>query len=230
MTDAPAPLDDLGRAENDAAFVLSLRERGVRDTAILRALERVPRALFARSAPRAFARRDIGLPIACGATMTAPTTIAAMLLALEVTPGARVLEIGTGSGYATALLAQLGAAHIVSLERYATLAEDAADILREWPVVEVRHADGLGPLPEDLAVPGGFDRILANGSVAAIPEGWTHALAPGGRIVAPLSGASGGRLVVIERGQGERGEGGFRETLGAPLRLPALVPGRAAVL
>ncbi len=213
--------EDLERAEGDAAFVLSLRARGVRDTAILRALERVPRALFAKGGHRALARRDVALPIACGATMTAPTTIAAMLLALEVAPGARVLEIGTGSGYATALLAQLGAAEIVSLERYATLAEDAAGLLCDWPVIAVRHADGLAP----LAGEGGFDRILVNGGVGAIPEHWTRALAPGGRLAAPLAAPTGNRLVVVERG-----EGGLRETLGPPLRLPALVPGRAGIL
>lgn len=224
MTEAADRQDVLGRAENDAAFVLSLRARGVRDTAILRALERVPRALFARGAHRTFARRDIALPIPCGATMTAPTVIAAMLLALEVAPGAKVLEIGTGSGYATALLAQLGAARIVSIERYATLAGDAAGILREWPVVEVRRGDGLAPTA-GLAAAGGFDRILVNGGVSAIPGHWTLALAPGGRLVAPLAAASGSRLVTIERG-----EGGLRESLGAPLRLPALVPGMAETL
>src|SRR5688500_18776411 len=111
-----------------AAFVLALRARNIRDTAVLRAMERLPRELFA---PRRFAdlsRRDLALPLPCGQTMTAPATVATMLAALEARPGQRVLEIGTGSGYVTALLAQLGC-RVHTFERYATLAESAVERL-----------------------------------------------------------------------------------------------------
>jgi len=113
------------RAERDAAFVMSLRSRGVRDLAVLGAMERVPRDFFA---PRRFtdlARADIALPLDYGQTMTAPSVVAAMLVALDLRAGDEVLEIGTGSGYVSGLLAQLGA-RVRTVERYAPLAESAA--------------------------------------------------------------------------------------------------------
>ncbi|MDR7038406.1 protein-L-isoaspartate(D-aspartate) O-methyltransferase [Methylobacterium sp. BE186] len=213
--------DDAGSPVENAAFVLALRERGVRDTGILRAMERVPRERFAPAAHRELARRDLALPLPCGATMTAPTTVAAMLVALNLAPGQRVLEIGTGSGYATALLLQLGAAAVTSLELYAGLAAAARERLGPGEGLRVLRGDGLTAMGE-----GAYDRILINGSVPSLPEGLIAALAPGGRLVAGLAatGRGGiGRLVTVLRG-----EEGVSESLGAPLRLVPLQPGRAA--
>ncbi|WP_336488953.1 protein-L-isoaspartate O-methyltransferase family protein [Methylobacterium nigriterrae] len=205
--------DDSPEAVENAAFVLALRARGVRDTGILRAMERVPRERFAPAAHRDLARRDLALPLPCGATMTAPSGVAAMLTALRVAPGLRILEVGTGSGYVTALLSELGGA-VTSLERYATLAEAARDRLPEG-AARVIQGDGLdGPLE------GSFDRILVNGAVPALPPHWLDALAPGGRLVTVLAGD--GRLVAVARG-----EGGVAETPGPPLRLAPLLPGLA---
>ncbi|GBU18897.1 MULTISPECIES: protein-L-isoaspartate O-methyltransferase [Methylobacterium] len=220
--DGPASYDE---AEEDAAFVLALRERGVRDTGVLRAMERVPRARFAPPDHRDLARRDMALPLPCGATMTAPTLVATMLVMLGPVAGARILEIGTGSGYVAALLAGLGAAQVVSLERYAGLAAQAARALAEEPSVRVMQGDGLAPLGARHGTDG-FERILANGAVERVPQTWLDALAPGGRLVAPLATRSSSRLILIERGEG----GSFRETLGPPLRLPPLLPGLARVL
>ncbi len=127
-----------------ASFILSLRARGIRDMALLRAMELVPREVFA---PRRFtdlSRTDVALPLPCGQTMTAPATVAAMLLALGVQPGQRVLEIGTGSGYVTALLARLGA-EVMSVERFNTLAESAVQHLKivEAGKVRLEVGDGL---------------------------------------------------------------------------------------
>jgi protein-L-isoaspartate(D-aspartate) O-methyltransferase len=159
----------LAEATGNAAFVLALRERGVRDTAVLRAMERVPRERFAPPALRAHARRDIALPLACGQTMTAPSVVAALLGALDVAPGARVLEVGTGTGYVTALLVQLGAAHVRSLERYEGLARAArAHLGRDFDAASVEAADGLAP---EVVRGGSYDRILLNGSLAALPAG-----------------------------------------------------------
>ncbi|HJE26239.1 MAG TPA: protein-L-isoaspartate O-methyltransferase [Methylorubrum populi] len=220
----PPEADDpamLAEATGNAAFVLALRERGVRDTAVLRAMEQVPRERFAPPALHALARRDIGLPLASGQTMTAPSVVAAMLGALAMIPGARVLEVGTGTGYVTALLVRLGAAHIRSFERYEGLARTArAQLGRDLDDATVEVADGLSP----EAVRGGeFDRILVNGSIEALPPHLPAALKPGGRLVAGLWTGRGSRLVTITRDGGAL----FTRTEGAALRLGPLTPGRA---
>ncbi|GJE26712.1 protein-L-isoaspartate O-methyltransferase family protein [Methylobacterium organophilum] len=210
--------EDLTEAVGNAAFVLSLRERGLRDTAVLRAMEQVPREGFAPAPLRSHARRDIALPLACGQTMTAPRQVGAMLAALALTPGARVLEVGTGSGYVTALLARLGAGQLHSLDRYATLTRAARDNLHAAGIrnAVLETADGLA---DGVAGEGRYDRILVNGLLAALPAGLTAALTPGGRLVCALPGPEGGRLAII-------GPDGATQS-GASLRLPPLTPGRA---
>ncbi|MFC6791406.1 protein-L-isoaspartate O-methyltransferase [Methylobacterium komagatae] len=202
----------------NAAFVLALREKGLRDTAVLRAMERVPRETFAPEAYREQARRDIALPLPCGATMTAPSAVATMLSWLRVREGQRVMEIGAGSGYVTALLDRLGAGAVLSLERYRTLAEDAAARLAALPEVHVVQADALAPALPD----GGFDRILVNGCVDAVPEHWLAALEPGGRLVTGLAVDGFCRVAAIAAD-------GTQE-IGPPIRLAALVPGLARIL
>jgi protein-L-isoaspartate(D-aspartate) O-methyltransferase len=216
------PSTDLGSLEaaaGNAAFVMALRGRGLRDTAVLRAMEQVSRDAFAPAEYRDHARRDIALPLPCGAAMTAPSTVAVMLALLRVEPGQRVLEIGTGSGYVTALLAQLGAGAVLSLERYATLAEDAVRRLADLSEVRVVQADGLAPeLPD-----GGFDRILVHGSIDAIPPHWRAALEPGGRLVTGLACTDGCRIAVLAKPEAEPDPG-------LAARLAALVPGLARAL
>lgn len=214
MTTAPDEAASIG----NAAFVLALREKGLRDTAVLRAMERVPRETFAPAAHREQARRDIALPLPCGATMTAPSSVAAMLTRLKLEPGQRVMEIGAGSGYVTALLDRLGAGAVLSLERYRTLAEDAAARLADLPEVHVVQADALASALPD----GGFDRILVNGCVEAVPEHWLAALEPGGRLVTGLTVDGLCHLAAVSAD-------GTRE-IAAPLRLAMLVPGLARVL
>ena len=213
-------------AEDSAAFVMALRERGVRDTAVLRAMEQVARERFAPASVRAHARRDIALPLPCGATMTAPTVVGAMLTALDVPPGARVLEVGTGSGYVTALLMRLGAARVRSLERYATLVADAQANLAGLDGATVETADGLADAAAGQA---GYDRILVNGALGRVPDALTAALVPGGRLVAALRDGAGARLAAIDRAA-VGGTGIGSPVLGRPLRLPPLTPGRAGVL
>ena len=209
----------LEEAAGNAAFVMALRGRGLRDTAVLRAMEQVPRDAFAPPEHRTHARRDIALPLPCGASMTAPSTVALMLGLLRVSPGQRILEIGTGSGYVTALLARLGAGAVLSLERYGTLAADAAARLADLSEVHVVQADGLAPeLPD-----GGFDRILVQGGVDAIPPHWRAALEPGGRLVTGLSGDGICRVAILATPEAE-------PEPGALVRLPALMPGLARVL
>jgi protein-L-isoaspartate(D-aspartate) O-methyltransferase len=203
---------------------MALRARGIRDTGVLGAMERVPRELFA---PRRFAdlsRTDVSLPLPCGQTMTAPGTVAAMLVALNAKRGQRVLEVGTGTGYVTALLAKLGC-RVHTIERFATLAESAAArfaIAGVGEAITATAGDGLAP---DLPA-GGFERILLNGAVVAVPPALTSLLAAGGRLVGAVAGNGFPRLVRIER----QADGNLREDLGGALRLAPLVAGAAASL
>ena len=199
-----------------ASFILGLRARGVRDTAVLGAMERVPRELFA---PRRFAdlaRTDIALPLPCGQTMTAPSVVAAMLVALGAEPGHRVLEIGTGSGYATALLARLGC-RVVTVERYAPLAEEARARLAVAGTVgsvALETGDGLAPAPSGAR----FDRILVNGTAPALPPAVTSLLAAGGRLVGAITVDKLPRLLRVERSH----QGSLSHEVGAVLRLSSL--------
>jgi protein-L-isoaspartate(D-aspartate) O-methyltransferase len=207
-----------------AAFVMALRARGIRDTAVLGVMERVSRDLFA---PRRFAdlaRTDVSLPLPCGQTMTAPGTVATMLVALEARRGQRVLEIGTGSGYVTALLARLGC-QVHTVERYATLVQSAAGRFGIAGVgEEITSAVGDGLAPEHPS--GSFERILLNGAVAGVPADVTSLLAVGGRLVGAMTFDGFPRLVRIER----EADGSLRQELGGPLRLSPLVPGAAVSL
>lgn len=202
-----------------AAFALSLRARGFRNTAILGAMERVPRELFAPRRFRDLARTDVALPLRCGQTMTAPSVVATMLLALGASPGQRALEIGTGSGYVTALLARLGC-KVRSVERFSTLAEEAAARFRISGVddaVALTVGNGLDP----NLVEGRFERILVNGAIPAAPAWLTSLLLPGGRLVGAVMVDGFARLSTIERSP----DGPLRQELGGAIRLGPLVCG-----
>lgn len=222
MSAALAVADDDGsEAESPrveaAAFVLSLRSHGISDLALLRAMETVPREVFAPRRYTDLSRQDVALPLACGETMTAPTVVAAMLSALAVRPGHRVLEIGTGSGYVTALLAQMGAA-VRSVERRFALAESAWYRLRSigsWRSCDLDCRDGFAEDGSEAR----FDRILLNGSVAEVPSSLTSRLAAGGRLVAGWTdGDVTPRLLTIARGE----DGTLARSTGARLRLSRL--------
>jgi protein-L-isoaspartate(D-aspartate) O-methyltransferase len=225
MTLSSAQLDEpQAHRIEAAAFVMALRARGIRDTAVLGAMERVPRDLFA---PRRFAdlaRTDVSLPLPCGQTMTAPGTVAAMLVALEARRGQRVLEIGTGSGYVTALFARLGC-QVHTIERYATLAESAAGRFGIAGMTEAITSTVGDGLASDLPA-GGFERILLNGAFAAVPPALTSLLAAAGRLVGAITFDGFPRLMRIER----QADGSLHQEFGGPLRLSPLVLGAAASL
>lgn len=204
------------RRESDAAFVLSLRARGIFDISVLRAMEIVPREAFA---PRRFAdlaRSDVALPLSCGQTMTAPAVVAVMLAALGVESGHQVLEIGTGSGYVSAILGALGGA-VHTVERRAILAESAWSRLAAAGfarTVRVECADGFSP-----AIDGRYDRILVNGTVPQVASVLTSRLRSGGRLVCAMPSAGLPRLMTVTRGA----DGPLGHVLGAAVRIPALV-------
>ncbi|MFC0219178.1 protein-L-isoaspartate O-methyltransferase [Pseudochelatococcus lubricantis] len=231
-------------AEETVAFLLALRERGIRDTALLRAMEMAPRPLFA---PRRFsdlARADISLPLPCGQTMTAPGIIATMVMALKVAPRHRIFEVGTGSGYVTAVLARLGA-QVISVERYRTLALAATERLATIGLANALVLPGDGLSAADVAGQR-LDRILLNGTIASeFPAPLLASLNPGGVLVGAQVIGGESRLVRVTRralpeaAPAEPGAGGqqlleegpeFTQEILGPVRLPPLAHGVARVL
>ena len=212
--EAPSEFDLL--RQGTAAFVLSLRERGVFDLNVLRAMETVPRDFFA---PRRFvdlARSDVARPIPCGQTMTSPTVVATMLAALEVRPGQRVLEVGSGTGYVTALLARIGA-DVHTIERQPILAESAGRRLQlaGFDGVKLTCGDGL----EGGDVQGRYHRILINGVLPYLSPALTSRLVAGGRLVAGAILDGTPQLLTIARDD----NGELSHAFGAPVRLSPLV-------
>ena len=163
-------------------LVRQLRSRGVRDIALLDAFDRVPRHLFVSSVLRDRAYEDVPLPIGAGQTISSPTIHALSIEAAEVGPGRRVLEVGTGAGFQTALLATLGA-DIYSIERIASLHEAAAAALAQFGV-EARLMLGDGSLGWPEHAP--FDAIIVGAAAARPPAALLEQLADGGRMVVPL--------------------------------------------
>jgi protein-L-isoaspartate(D-aspartate) O-methyltransferase len=200
--DEDAPVTSL-EIEERVQFVLRLRARGIRDLRLLRALERAPRALFMPQRYGDIAARDIALPIGCGQTAPPPSILAAMIEALDAQPGRRVLEIGTGTGYAAALLAQL-AGEVVSLERIQTLALEAAARLEAFGLANVRvaWADGLALDPKD----GPFDRVLVHALIETPVPRLTDLLAEGGSLVAAVADEASGEQRIVRLTRQASGE------------------------
>jgi len=160
-----------------------IRARGVRDPRVLRAVERVPREVFLPDAQRAEAYEDRPVPIGFGQTISQPYIVAYMTEALKVESSHRVLEIGTGCGYQTAVLAEL-AAEVYSIELIAVLAERARRTLDGlgYANVHVRAGDGHAGWPEHAP----FDRILAAAAPPAVPPALIEQLVDGGILVIPV--------------------------------------------
>ncbi|MEM0906606.1 MAG: protein-L-isoaspartate(D-aspartate) O-methyltransferase [Pseudomonadota bacterium] len=166
-----------------AELVMHLRHENVAGRATLAALESVPRSLFLDAEHRALAYRDRAAPIECGQTISQPTIVAMMTEALQVEPSMKVLEIGTGSGYQTAILAKLGA-DVVSVERYYKLSHLAAGrlALLRLSNVSLHVADGHEGWPDEAP----YDRILVTAAAPAVPEALVEQLTPEGILVAPI--------------------------------------------
>src|ERR1700742_1265603 len=164
-------------------FQLTLRRRGISDQTILRTMEEVPRDLFVEASDRDAAYRDSALPIACGQTISQPFVVAYMTEQLRLQKSHRVLEIGTGSGYQAAVLAQL-AGQVVTVERFRALADTARRRLQKLHCsnVDVILADGLS-LPVEL---GRFHRIMVTAAMVDIPQALLDRLEPEGVLIAPV--------------------------------------------
>jgi len=182
-----------------ARLVETLRARGIRDLAVLRAFAEVPRHLFVPEAVRHRAYEDAALPIGDGQTISQPYTQARYLEALRLTGRERVLEVGTGSGYQTALLAAV-AAQVFTIERVRGLAESAQRALRGAGIT-VSLLVGDGTLGWSAYAP--YDAILVAAGGPEVPPPLVEQLAPGGRLLIPLGERGAQTLTVVERRGGE---------------------------
>jgi protein-L-isoaspartate(D-aspartate) O-methyltransferase len=170
-----------------------LRRRGITDERVLRAMEQVPRELFVPPEERRRAYRDGALRIGEGQTISQPWIVASMTSLLELEPDGRALEIGAGSGYAAAVLA-LCCREVVTIERHASLAERAREVLEElgYDNVEVRTGDGSRGAADRAP----FDGISVTATAEGTPpEALLEQLAPGGVLVCPVRTAAGERLI-----------------------------------
>ena len=177
-------------------MIARLREQGIVDEAVLNVMNEIPRHIFVEEALASRAYEDYALPLGFGQTISQPYIVARMTeLLASGKPLGKVLEIGTGSGYQTAILARL-AREVYSVERLLPLLAKARRSLRELRItnVRLRHADGHVGIPD--AAP--FDAILVTAAAAHVPDALKKQLAEGGRMVVPM-GAREQRLCLIER-------------------------------
>ena len=181
-------------SEERAQFTLAMRAKRINNLDLLRALERAPRALFMPPRFADISGRDIALPIGCGQTSLPPSIVAAMIAALEIKPAHRVCEIGTGTGYCAALLAQLASA-VVSLERFQTLALEAAARIKAFGLanVTVHWADGF----ERHLSGERFDRVLIHGLIEPPGEAFRRLIGRGGILVAVVVGPGRGEQRIV---------------------------------
>ena len=173
-----------------------LRRRGISDERVLAAMAEVPRELFVGESQRRRAYADSALPIDAGQTISQPWIVAAICQALELTGSERVLEVGTGSGYQAAVLAEL-AAEVHTIERIPELAAQARENLEAagYDRVLVHVGDGSLGLPEHAP----FDAIAVAAAAPRLPQQLYDQLEPRGRLAVPVGGRWGQRLELIVR-------------------------------
>ena len=173
-----------------------LRARDIVDERVLEAMERVPRELFVPEGERHRAYADAALPIGHGQTISQPYMVARICEALSLSGGERTLDVGTGSGYQSAVLAELGA-DVHTIERIPELAEQARENLAAagYDQVEVHVGDGSLGLPDEAP----FGTIAVAAAAPGLPRRLYDQLEPRGRLVVPVGGRWGQRLEVIVR-------------------------------
>jgi len=177
-----------------ATMVLRLRGLGISDRAVLKAMETVPRTLFVPTVWRHHASSDHPIPIACGQTISAPSVVARMTVALDVSDRHSVLEIGTGSGYQAAILARL-ARRVTTIERYRTLMKSAE---RHWLALGIGNISGViadGALGWARQAP--FDRILVAAACRAPPANLIQQLSQSGILIAPIGTGRGPQQLTL---------------------------------
>jgi protein-L-isoaspartate(D-aspartate) O-methyltransferase len=177
-----------------------LRARGIGDPRVLAAMAEVPRHEFVAEEYRSEAYGDFPLPIGEGQTVSQPYIVALMLASLELTGGETVLEVGTGSGYQTALLAKL-AKHVYSIERHSVLAESAEAALTRlgYQNVSIRLGDGSQGWVEKAP----FDAIIVSAAASRVPQSLFEQLREGGGMVIPVGPPAAQELQLVRKRQGQ---------------------------
>jgi protein-L-isoaspartate(D-aspartate) O-methyltransferase len=199
-------------------MVERLRSQGIRDEAVLAIMGEVPRHLFVDEALASRAYEDISLPLGFGQTISSPYTVARMTeLGRAGGNAVKVLEIGTGCGYQTAVLSRL-AKEVYSIERLAPLVNRARRLLREVRVTNarLRHGDGLLGMPEIAP----FEAIIMTAAATHVPDSLLEQLKVGGRMILPMISGKEQRLCVIERTAN-----GFTERKMDQVKFVPLLPG-----
>jgi protein-L-isoaspartate(D-aspartate) O-methyltransferase len=192
-----------------------LRARGIDDERVLATMAEVPRERFVTERERGRAYADRALAIGEGQTISQPWIVAAICQALRLDGSERVLEVGTGSGYSTAVLARL-AREVVSIERIPGLAERARAALDQLGVGNVEIAVGDGSLGAPASAP--FDGIAVHAATPVAPQSLLDQLAPGGRLVVPIASGNVDLLSVFEPR-----DGGLRQEVLGPCRFVPLI-------
>jgi protein-L-isoaspartate(D-aspartate) O-methyltransferase len=204
------------RARREEMVRQQISGRGVRDARVLAAMRSVPRERFVPAQSAGLAYEDAALPIEADQTISQPYIVALMIEALRLGPEDRVLEVGSGSGYAAAVLSRV-ARRVYGIERHAALVRSARRALEAlgYDNVEIRHGDGTRGWEEEAP----FDAILVSAG-GDVPEALKEQLAPGGRMVIPVGRADRTqRLVALEK----REDGSFEERdLGAVRFVPLI--------
>src|SRR5687768_2897517 len=204
----PVPEGDSERARRET-LVRTLQAEGIRDSSTLTAMRRVPRHEFVPPAHRASAYENRPLPIGHEQTISQPYIVAFMTEAVRPRRGMKVLEVGTGSGYQAAVLADIGC-RVYTIEIIGELADSARERLQRlgYTDVQVRHGDGYAGWPEHAP----FDAILLTAAPERVPPALVAQLAPSGRLVAPVGEEDAvQKLVLLEKD--DRGEVTQRELL-----------------
>lgn len=207
-------------ASRKIRMILDLRHAGVSDTAVLGAIERIPRELFAPYEFRDKAYENTALPIACHQTMSAPITVAQMTQALEVGERMKVLEIGTGSGYQTVVLSRL-CRRVYTIERYSELLQVAEQRFASLGITNITSRAGDGTLGWREQAP--FERIIVTAAAADVPPVLADQLAEGGLMVVPIDDGTGIQTLLRVRREGRQLD---TEDLGA-MRFVPLIAGPA---
>jgi protein-L-isoaspartate(D-aspartate) O-methyltransferase len=215
--------DDDTPETRHARLILALRSQGVTEPKVLSAIEKTPREMFTPDLFKERAWEDSALPIACGQTISQPFIVGLMTQALSIDPRSRVLEIGTGSGYQTAILTQL-ARLVYTVERYRTLLREAEDRFKTLGLTNVvtRFGDGGEGWPEQAP----FDRILVTAAAPDEPKKLLAQLKPNGVLVAPIGK---GPVQSLRRYAGD-GKGGFKMEVLCDVRFVPLLDGVAREL